>query len=191
LNLALAANSTESSVNAYLWPLFLAILSIKYIDIGGIASFALAGAVLFSLYLGRISEGISRFRTLNIGAFLTSIAWFVKYFVKTPFDALLAQSLYRVFRTTAAVPFKTIFYQKTAQKGREADEFIVYREIIMNLSKFFFLLFLAGIFCFFSQINIAFILAGFISLGLMFLGEAPHFALKDKLKKGLKKWQKS
>lgn len=171
--LALAASGLETAVSAYLWPLFLAILSITYLNIGGIASFSLGGAVLFSLYLGRISEKKARFRTLNIGAFFTSLVWVMKYFVKTSFDALLARTLYRLSRTTASVPFRTIFYEKAAFRGKETDEFIIYREITINLTKFLFLFCLAGIFVLWPYVNLAFIFAAIASLGLMFLGRFP------------------
>ena len=171
LDLAFASNGMELAINSYLWPLFLIILSIKYLDIGGIASISLAIGVIFSLYLGKISDSKRKVKTLNWGAFLTSTAWIFKFFVRTPLNALLAQSYYRLSRTAAAIPFKTIFYQEAAKRKTEADEFIIYREIIMNMSKFFLLMFLAILFFVFPQVNIGFLLASLISLGLILLGK--------------------
>ena len=76
-------------------------------------------------------------------------------------------------RVTAAIPFLTIFYERASLKGAEADEFIVYREILLNVSRCFFFIALAGIFFFIPKINIAFIFAAIFSLGFMFLGVPP------------------
>lgn len=178
-SLAFAASGIEVGINSYLWPLFMFILAISYAQMGGITTFALGVTVLFTLYMGRISDKIiNRVWFLNIGSFLTSMAWIIKYFVITPFDAFLAQALYRICRTSAGVPFQTLFYEKTFLKGAEADEFIVYREIITNISKCFFFIILAGVFFIFPKVNVAFIMAAIFSLGFMFLGIPPKFKLK-------------
>jgi len=179
-SLAFVADSIEIGINFLLWPLFMFILAISYTAMGGITTFALGMAALFTLYMGRISDTvINRVWFLNMGSFLTSMAWIIKYFVVTPFDAFLAQTLYRICRTSASIPFQTFFYKKASLKGAEVDEFIVYREIIINLSRFFFFLILAGIFLITSKVNLAFIIAAVISLGFMFLGVSPKFKVKE------------
>lgn len=155
------------------------ILAISYTAMGGITTFALGMAALFTLYMGRISDKIiNRVWFLNIDSFLTSMSWIIKYFVITPFDAFLAQALYRICRTSAGIPFQTLFYEKTFFKGAEADEFIVYRETILNISRCFFFIILAGIFFIFPKVDIAFIIAAILSLGFMFLGISPKFKLR-------------
>ena len=137
-NLAFVTSSLEGAINFYLWPLFMFILAIGYAQMGGITTFALGASLIFTLYMGKISNRIiDRVWFLNIGSFLTSMAWIIKYFVITPFDAFLAQIIYRICRTSAGIPFQTFLYQKISLKGAEADEFIVYREIITSLSRCF------------------------------------------------------
>jgi predicted MFS family arabinose efflux permease len=173
-SLAFIADSLEGGINYYLWPIFLFVLAIGYATMGGITTLALGVGALFTLYMGRISDKIiNRIEFLNIGSFLTSMAWIIKYFVKTPFDAFLAQTLYRICRTSASIPFQTFFYDKISLKGKEADEFIIYREILTNISRLFFFIILAGIFLIIPQVNIAFIIAAVISLGFMLLGIPP------------------
>ena len=179
-NLAFAVDAIETGINAYLWPLFMFILTIGYAAMGGIVTFALGVAALFTLYMGKISDKIiNRVEFLNIGAFLTSIAWIIKYFVITPFDAFLAHILYGICRTSASIPFQTFFYKKVSLKGADADEFIIYREILANLSRAFFFMIMAVIFFIIPQINIAFIVAAVISLGFMFLGVPPKFRPRE------------
>ncbi len=174
VTLAYGFHSAELAVNGYIWPIFLAVLAISYTTIGALTTVAIGVAALFTLYMGRMSDTIiNRVWFLNIGSVLTSIAWIIKYFVVTPFDALLAHTLYRVCRTSASVPFQTFSYKRAIAKGKEADEFIVYREIAINISKFFFMASLAVLFYFFPTINAAFLVAAVFSLGFMLMGVTP------------------
>jgi MFS family permease len=176
-NFAFIADSLEYTIDCYLWPLFMFVLSIGYATMGGITTFALAAAAFFTFYMGKMSDTVERPWFLNVGSIWTSISWLIKYFVITPFDAFLAQTLYRISRTSASIPFQAIFYEKAALKGAEADEFIIYREILTNISRCFLFLILAGLFFFVAKINIAFIIAAVLSLGFMFLGKPPKLNL--------------
>lgn len=171
-SLAFAAQGIETGINAYLWPLFMFVLAIQYSAMGGITSFALGISLLFALYIGKITDTMNRAKLLNIGSVLTSISWFIKYFVVSPFGAFLAQTFYRISKTSASIPFRTILYERAALQKREADEFIIYREITHNISRSFALIILAGIFFLFPKINISFIIASIFSLGIMFLGKS-------------------
>ena len=181
-SLAFAFNGMEVAINFYLWPLFMAILAIQYSVMGWITSLSLMFSAIFILYMGKITDTVNRSRLLNIGSFLTSIAWIIKFFVVTPFSVFLSHTLYRICRSAAGIPFQTIFYEKAALKGAEADEFIIYREIILNISRFFLFLFLAGLFFFIPKINLAFLFAAIFSLGFMLLGSPPKFRSRLKIR---------
>lgn len=181
-SLAFAFNGMEVAINFYLWPLFMAILAIQYSVMGLITSLSLMFSAIFILYMGKITDTVNRSRLLNIGSFLTSAAWIIKFFAVTPFSVFLSHTLYRICRSAAGIPFQTIFYEKAALKGAEADEFIIYREIILNISRFFLFLFLAGLFFFVPKVNLAFILAAIFSLGFMLLGRPHKFRLKLKIR---------
>ena len=146
---------------------------------GAIASFSLVISSLFMLYIGKVSDTTERPWLLNVGALWTSISWIIKYFIATTFDAFLAHTLYRLSRSAAAVPFQTFFYEKAAEKGAEADEFIVNREIIINVTRFIFLGLAALVFWVFPllPINGIFFGAAVLSLGFMFAGKIPKFSL--------------
>jgi len=174
INWGIIANSIEAGVNSYCWPLFMAILAISYGTMGGITTFALGMATLFTLYIGRVSDKIiNRVKLLNLGSLLTSIAWILKYFVTTPFTAFLAQTLYRICQTAAGVPHQTLLYERASLKGAETDEFIIYRETVFNVSRGIFFIFLALLFLIIPKVNLAFIFAAMASLGLMFMGVPP------------------
>jgi len=178
-SLSIIANSIEWGINSYIWPIFMSILAIGYGAMGGITTFAIAMSGIFALYVGRSSNRlINRIRFLNVGSVLTSISWILKIFVATPFTAFLAHTLYRICRTTASIPFQTFLYRKASLRGAEMDEFLVYRAILFNVSKSFFFMFLAGLFFFIPQINLAFIMAAVFSLGFMFMGVPPKIFKK-------------
>lgn len=189
-SLAFVSQSIEQGIEIYLWPLFMAVLAIGYVSMGGLTSFAIFVAALFTLYMGKISDTDNRAKLLNIGALLTSVSWLIKYFVITPFTAFLAQTLYKICRASAAVPFQTFFYEKAAFKNSEADEFIISREIIFNISRFFSFVFLAGLFLIFPKINLSFILAAIISFGFVFMGKPPTFKKVGVSPKFLRRFKK-
>ena len=179
-SIAFAADGLEVVIASVFWPLFLFSLAITFESMGAIASFALVISSLFMLYAGRLSDTKERSWLLNIGALWTSISWVIKYFIVTTFDAFLAHTLYRLSRVAAAVPFQTFFYEKAALKEAEADEFIISREIIVNVARFVFLGLAALVFWVFPllPINGIFFGAAVFSLGLMFAGKIPKFSLR-------------
>lgn len=173
-SLAFTCNSIELGVNGFIWPLFMAILAIGYLSMGWITSFAIFVSSVFVLYLGRLSDTGRRSKLLNIGSFLTSISWIVKYFVITPFSAFLAHTFYRICRASANVPFQTFFYEKAFLKKELADEFIISREITDGIAKCFSLIFFAILFLIIPKVNLAFLFAAIISFGFTFLGRPPE-----------------
>jgi len=183
-SLALTSLGIESGIDAFIWPIFIFTLGISYKEMGGISTFALLISALFAFYMGKITAKKNRFKLLNIGSSLLAFSWALKYFVMNTVSAFLAQNFYRVSKTTALIPFRTILYDKAASREEHADEFIVYREIIINISRFFFLMFLAGIFFIVDQVNLSFIIAVVASAGFSFLAKPRLFSFKKlKLKK--------
>jgi MFS family permease len=179
--LAIASDGVEVVVLGLFWPLFLFFAAISFSVMGVIASFALLLSTLFMLYVGKISDTEDRPWLLNVGSLWTAIAWVLKYFVSTAFDALLAHTIYRISRGASTVPFKTFFYEQAAQQGDQADEFIVSREISIALARFAVLNILAGIFFVFPEapLQIVFLFAALLSLGFMLLGKLPKFSFSD------------
>lgn len=181
INIAFVSESLETTIQVFLWPLFLFILAVSFVQIGIIASFALFLSGLFMLYVGKIADTEDRPWLLNVGAVWTAIAWVLKSFVQNTFDALLAQTIYRISRSAAAVPFVTYVYEKAAARGEQADEFIVYREVITSFARGVFFVLLALVFYVFPHLSlgVVFFAAAILSLGFMFLGNLPKFKLSD------------
>ena len=126
ISIGFLSESLEVGIDLYIWPLFLFTLAVSFSLMGGITSAALIVSSIFMLYVGRITDTQERPWLLNVGALWTAVAWILKYFVRTPFDALLAHMIYRVSKSAARIPFQALMYEKAATKGAEADEFIIY-----------------------------------------------------------------
>ena len=169
------SQGVEDGIHFLMWPLFLFTLAINFSQIGGIASFALIASSLFMLYAGRLSDTQERSWLLNIGSVWTSIAWILKYFVTTPFSAMLAQAIYRISRGAARVPFWTYFYEKAAEKGEEADEFIISHEMVVNIGRGVVFSIFAGVFLLFPELPLqaTFLVAAVLALGFSFIGNPP------------------
>jgi MFS family permease len=170
-NLAFIANGIETVINLNLWPLFLITMAVGYLAIGGITTVALGASLLFALYMGRITDRMDRKKLLTIGSILTSGAWIGKFFVINPASAFVAQSFYQLSRTSATIPYQTVLYEKTKRRGEGIDEFIVYRNIVITMSRAVFFVILAGVTFIIPGVKFTFILAAVLSFGLMFINK--------------------
>jgi MFS family permease len=175
-SVGLLSQGVELGVHLYIWPLFLFSIAISFAQIGGIAAFALVASSMFMLYAGRLSDTQERSWVLNLGGLWTAIAWILKYFVTTPFSAMLAQAIYQVSRAAARVPFWAYFYEKAAAKEEEADEFIIYHEMLVNMGMGVVFSILAGVFLLFPSLPLQaiFLMAALLALGISFVGNPPR-----------------
>jgi len=179
-HLAFASESLEFTINTHLWPLFMFVLAIGFSQMGGVVSFALLASGLFMLYVGRLSDTAERPWLLNIGAVWTSVSWILKTFVANPFDALLAHTIYRVGRSAASIPFQTFLYERAAEEEDGADEFVITREVLVSATASVFFVGLALLFFLFPalKLNMVFVGAAVLALGMMFLGNPPKISLR-------------
>lgn len=166
--LAFFAEGGEPIAQIIIWPIFLYVLAISYSSIGLISSVSLFGGLLFALYLGRLIDVMGRAKLLSIGSWLNALAWPLKMFVQTPFDALLANTLHKFTRLTAYMPLGALFYDWTSRSDVNRDRFIILREMVLNVGRGLLLFLFAGIFLFTNNIAIVFPIAGAFSLMLVF-----------------------
>lgn len=188
---ALSSLGIEAGADFYLWPIFIFVLGVNYEAMGGISTASLLIAALFALYMGRITTEKNKAHLLNIGSGLLSLAWFFKIFVSNTFTAFLGQNFYRVCKTYALIPFRTTLYDKADEKRSEADEFIVYREIVIHFTRFVFFFLLAGLFFLFTSQGVgaaqlirgAFVFIMIAALGFSLLSKPRPFSLNRLFRK--------
>lgn len=175
--LAFATRGSELGINSFLWPLFMYSLALEYSSMGEITSLGLGISLMFALYIGKVVDTGDRDRLLRLGSLFTSMAWIIRYFVITPLDVFLGHTFYKISKNSANIPYQTILYEKAETKKEEADEFIIYRAIVHNVSKGGLLLGAAGLFLFTSSINLMFLAGAGVAIGFMFLGKKELFHL--------------
>jgi len=67
------------------------------------------------------------------------------------------------------IPYMKIFYDQASLKGAEADEFIIWREILHNLGRALTFLFLILLFKAGFSLSFSFFLAAFFALLIIFI----------------------
>jgi len=181
ISISLASLGIEGAIDAFVWPIFIFTLGLSYGQMGAISTFTILISAMFAWYMGKIASRQNKYQLLNIGSMLLSLAWAAKLFVVDVASAFFGQTIYMITKTATMVPYRTILYNKASSKRGQADEFIIYREIIINLSRFLFLLILAGVFYFVSDLKVGFVIAIVASLGFSFLAKPYLVSLKKKI----------
>jgi len=180
ISISLASLGIEGAIDAFVWPIFIFTLGLSYGQMGAISTFTILISAMFAWYMGKIASRQNKYQLLNIGSMLLSLAWAAKLFVVDVASAFFGQTIYMITKTATMVPYRTILYNKASSKRGQADEFIIYREIMINLSRCLFLLILAGVFYFVSDLKVGFIIAIVVSLGFSFLAKPYLVSLKKK-----------
>lgn len=163
-SLAFAASGAEGAIAKILWPIFLFLLAINFSSLGVITSGALIIGVIFTAYMGRISNRLPRKRLLKFGSILTALSWIFKIFVRDPFSAFLAHSFYRLSIISAFLPFASVWYDKASETESSRERVIVLREITLNTGEALMLFGLAVVFLFTEKIYFAFPVASILAL---------------------------
>lgn len=166
--IAFFGEATESVAHFWAWPIFLFSLAISYSSIGLISSVGLFAGIIFVLYLGRLVDKMGHARLLSMGVWLNALTWPVKMFIRTPLDAFSVHTLHQLTQLTAHMPFGTLFYDWSGREDVNRDRFVIFREVVGNISKGIVFFGLAGIFLFIDNIAIAFPIAGASTLLLIF-----------------------
>lgn len=170
--IAFAAFGFDQGISFFIWPVFMFVVAINYESMGLITSGALFLSLIFTLYIGKLVDKLSRRRLLNIGSILTAAAWIFKTFIRTPLDAFLAHTIYRLAFTSSNIPFRAIMYDMASEDKSVLDRYIVFREMSHNLGRAVIFIILAIIFFFVpvSKMYFIFPLAGVAALFFMLLG---------------------
>jgi len=184
ISFALGSLSIEAGIDFIIWPIFIFSIGVTYRQLGSISTIALILAAFFAWYIGKLSTKGNKNILLNIGSILLAVANALQFFIKDAITTFFAQNFYRISKTTALIPFRTILYDKAASKKGQADEFIIYREIIMHLTRFFFFMIVGTIFLFFPiPIRYVFFIGAIASLGYSFLSKPRLFSISKLFKK--------
>ena len=178
-SVALSSEAVELSTSEFLWPLFMFTIGLSYKIMGSITTIGFIVSAILSVYIGKLLLQKNRTKMLAINSPFVALAWIIKSFVVGPLTALLSRIFYYIFKVSADVPFQSMMYDKAELHEDHADEFIIYREIIMNFTRLIYYSCLALIFFFVPNIRIAFAFATIASLGFFFMSKDNIKILKN------------
>ncbi len=123
----------EEIIALVLWPIFVLITIPDYLSAGAIISVAIIVSMFVTLYVGRLSDEGNRESVLRVGGTYTAASWLLRPLIVGGFGVFLAESFYRVSKSTAMVPLTSMVYDG-ARRGR-AMESIVFFEMALALGK--------------------------------------------------------
>jgi hypothetical protein len=141
------------------WPVFLfGIAGDSYEQVGLITSAVLLVSVATILAVGRATDRVGKERILRVGAWVNSVVWVIKSFVRTPVEAFLVDSANKFVDGLQGVPFEALTYIK-ARTRRHRLEFVVRREILLHFGGLITVLLMAALWILGTPLPALFVIA--------------------------------
>ena len=129
---AFAFYGIEGIAAGIIWPIFIFFTILNsYTALGLVATFSLFFSLIFTFVIARYSD-VHRRLALKIGVLAHAFVWGAKLFVTNAFQVYIADSFHGITRTFKGIPFEALSYDK-ANKSKSMVEFIVFREIFINV----------------------------------------------------------
>lgn len=154
-----AAEGVTSGMATVLWPLFIFATIKSTMSVGFVASITEVGIVVFTLYIGRLSDTMRKENLLHLGGLLLGATWFVRYLADTAMKIFAIGALDGFVRVMVNVPLRTLLYEQAMKE--QPDEFILFREICLSVGR---VVSLAALLLFADKYLAGFIMAGLASL---------------------------
>lgn len=171
--IAFAAEGAENGIVLIVWPIFIyEILKGNYLEIGALTTFIIAVTAVIQLTLGKkLDLNTPKEKVLKVGSIISSIVWVIKIFVQTTLQVFVIGAFHNLTRIFTITPFTTLTYEISADQGHYVDEYTVFRELCLNISRVFVFIF-AAIVSLYFPIAYLFIIAAAAAMLLNLL--KPH-----------------
>ncbi len=127
--IAFIGNGMEGIAATVLWPLFIFIIIKKYFLMGSLASIVAIFMIIFTVGVGKLTDGIKKRKIMKIGIIISTFTWLIRIFVKTISQVFTVTSIGAAGSTLTNIPFSAITYDKI--KKNNLIEFLVLREIFL------------------------------------------------------------
>lgn len=131
---ALMGYGFEGNATLILWPLIIYFLiTDNFTIIGGLTSVSIVVSIVITLFIGRATDKFPRHHVLRIGSVANALIWLGRSLVTTAGGVFFVDAIGSVTRTMIILPFNSICYDR-ARSERERAGYIVFREIVINIS---------------------------------------------------------
>lgn len=149
----------------YLFPLYVFYLVGGTIDVGGVQSMASVGAVVFALFIGRVTDRVERRHMILLGVASSAILFGLRAYVTVPAEAFLVSFLAGLMLMVYNVPLYSIL----ADYAEDEDvlEFYAFREVFLCIGRvgiYLLALFIGLNYSLEAGFRTAFYVAGFTTL---------------------------
>ncbi|MBP9686479.1 MAG: MFS transporter [Candidatus Doudnabacteria bacterium] len=157
----------EELIALTVWPVFIYVAVAGYQDTGFVITIASILSAIISLYIGKLTDGHSKFSLLQLGTWLSALGWFVRPFLGGTQGALLADTSARVGKNLYFIPLSTVTYERA--EAEDIMPYIVFFEQSLSVGKLAIALIAAALLLLTSSFVPIFILAGVFSLLYLYL----------------------
>lgn len=168
---SMIAHGAESVVAAIVWPVFLfVILDGRYLDVGLITAAIVIISLALQLMIGsQIDKGKTK-KILRWGSGIYALGWISKSLVESVVGIFAASTFHSFGSIMMRTPLDAMMYEQAADSGHYIDEYTVLRETALTIGRLGMMILLIGVTTWFS-IPAAFVIAGFVSLGVNLLAK--------------------
>lgn len=131
--LSIMLDAFGSFAEAILWPLFVYLILRDTMSVGIVGSLIGAGTIIFTLLLSKIIAKHNHFLVIKIASFMIAATWILKYFISGQLSIFVVSLFAGLFAIMFSIPLASHTYQ-IAKDSKDTDEFIVFKEILVNVS---------------------------------------------------------
>ncbi len=102
----------EETISSVVWPIFIFMIIPNYKDVGIITTLAIFLTFVVFLWLGRLTD--HRRKSLIIARIsgLITFSWLFRMFAFTPFNVLIADTIYKISAHSLSIPLTTLLYKR-------------------------------------------------------------------------------
>ncbi len=123
----------EEIIAVVVWPVFLAVVVVDFLNIGAIVSLGLFISVAVTLSIGRLADLKNRHSILHVGSIVYSVVWFCRLFARTVWGVFLVDASSRATKTVIEVPLYALLYDRA--KHHKIMQSVAFFELTLVLAK--------------------------------------------------------
>lgn len=157
----------EELIALTVWPIFIYVAVSGYQDTGLVITLASVISAIISVYIGKLTDGHSKFSLLQLGTWVTAAGWLVRPFLGAAQGTLITDTGARVGKNLYFIPLSTITYERA--EAEDIVPYIVFFEQSLSFGKLAIALIAAAFFLLTPSFAPAFVLAGVFALFYLFL----------------------
>lgn len=157
----------EELIVLVLWPVFISIVVVGYLEIGLVVAISTLVMSLIVLYVGKLTDEHNKHSVLRFSTILYALGWLVRLVIISPFQVFLVDLWSRFTKNIVSVPLTAITYERA--KTRSVMDTVVLFEMSLVVGKIIAAIILLIVFSLTSSITFAWQAAWLLAAIMTFL----------------------